>query len=84
MTKSSDRRSSSFCLLQPVIYDFLNLSRPYLVRLLVQGEIPYRRIGARRRVFFQDLMEYLQQSRQQHAAALDELTDQAPTLDTGY
>jgi excisionase family DNA binding protein len=67
-----------------VIYDFLNLFRPYLVRLLVQGEIPYRKIGARRRVFFQDLMEYLQQSRQQHAVALDELTDQAPKLDTGY
>ena len=84
MTKSSDRRSSSFCLLPLVIYDFLNLSRTYLVRLLVQGEIPYRKIGARRRVFFQDLMEYLQQSRQQRAEALDELTKQAQKLDMGY
>ncbi len=55
--------------------EFLNVSRPFLVGLLEQGRIPYRKVGTHRRVLFTDLMDYKKKTYELRQKALDELTD---------
>jgi excisionase family DNA binding protein len=55
--------------------DFLNVSRPYLIKLLEQGEIPYIKVGSHRRIRFEDLMEYKQQRNSKRREGLKELTE---------
>lgn len=38
--------------------DYLNVSRPFLIKLLNEGAIPYSSVGKHRRILFNDLMRY--------------------------
>lgn len=64
--------------------DILNVSRPFLIKLIEVGEIPYRKVGRHRRIRFEDLMKYKQQIDSQRMQALDELAAQAQELNMGY
>jgi excisionase family DNA binding protein len=64
--------------------DLLNVSHPYLVKLLDEEKIPHRTVGKNQRVRFADLMGYKKQQEQLRLKALDELAAQAQELHMGY
>lgn len=54
--------------------DFLRVSRPYLIKLLEQDEIPYRRVGRHRRIEYGELVKYKRKDELGRKQAADELT----------
>lgn len=53
--------------------DFLNVSRPYLVKILENGEIPYVKTGRHRKVRASDIFAYKQKRDEIRSSALSEL-----------
>ncbi|MEO6892394.1 MAG: helix-turn-helix domain-containing protein [Ktedonobacteraceae bacterium] len=60
--------------------DILNVSRPYLVKLLEQGEIPFTRTGTHRRIRFSDLTDYKKMRDTTRRRGLAELTQLSQEL----
>ncbi len=66
------------------VADILHVSRPFLIKLLDEGQIPYRRVGKHRRIRMEDVMNYKRAIDQQREAVLDQLVAEAQEQDMGY
>ena len=64
--------------------DFLNVSRPHLIRLLEQNKVAYHMVGTHRRIRFEDLMAFKASFEKRRIEAMDELATQAQELEMGY
>ncbi len=64
--------------------DMLNVSRPHLVKLLEDGELPFHRTGKHRRVRFAELMQYKDARDRASEEAMAELARQAQESGMGY
>jgi len=64
--------------------DLLNVSRPYLIKLLEQGKIPHHKSGSHRRVALRDVVDYKREADQRREAALAELADLGQELDSDH
>jgi len=64
--------------------DMLNVSRPHLVKLLEEGEIPFKKVGTHRRIELKNLIEYEKKLKENRNEKLDFLAKQAQDLNLGY
>ncbi|MEN9870766.1 MAG: hypothetical protein RLZZ171_1754 [Cyanobacteriota bacterium] len=61
--------------------NLLNVSRPYLIKLLESKKIPYRKIGKHRRILAKDLYQYKADIDAKRSQSLDQLTALTEELD---
>ncbi len=64
--------------------DYLNVSRPHVVKLIESGELPFSKVGKHRRISFQQLQAYNRVQKKKAQIALKKLAKQARELDMGY
>lgn len=64
--------------------EFLRVSRPFLIKVLENGEIPHRKVGKHRRVLLSDLEDYKRRIDEKRLKVLAELAAQAQELEMGY
>ena len=53
--------------------DFMNVSRPYVVKLVDGGKMPSRKVGVRRRVRLKDVLRYMEDTGDAASRALEEM-----------
>lgn len=62
----------------------LNVSHPFLMQLLEDGQLPYHITGRQRRIRLEDVMHYKRNIDQKREAVLDQLVADAQEHDMGY
>ena len=64
--------------------EILRVSRPFLVKLLEDGHIPFRKVGKHRRILSEDVMRYKAGVDKRREETLEALTAQAQEDNMGY
>jgi len=64
--------------------EILNVSRPFLIKLLEESAIPHRKVGKHRRIRMEDVMAYKARIDREREAVLDQLVTDAQAQDMGY
>lgn len=64
--------------------EVLNVSRPFLIKLLDEQKIPHRKVGKHRRIRMEDMMAYKASIDAERESVLDQLAAEAQEQDMGY
>jgi excisionase family DNA binding protein len=64
--------------------NLLNVSRPFLNKLLDRGKLKFHKVGTHRRIKFSDLEDYRHEREEKRAADMQALAKQAQELGMGY
>jgi excisionase family DNA binding protein len=64
--------------------NFLNVSRPFLVKEIDAGRLPCRKVGSHRRIAMADLLAYARRMRARQVEALQRMADNARELGLEY
>ena len=64
--------------------DILNVSRPYLIKLLDEGKIPHHKVGKHRRICMEDVMNHKNAIDAERDRVLDLLVTDAQEMGMGY
>ncbi len=64
--------------------NFLNVSRPFVIKAIEAGHLPHRKVGTHRRIAAEDLMAYVRRMRAGQEAALEPMADNARELGLDY
>lgn len=64
--------------------EILNVSRPFLIKLLEEGKLPFRKVGKHRRIRMEDVMNYKNAIDRERDEVLDQLASDAQEHNMGY
>ncbi|MBU6467791.1 MAG: excisionase family DNA-binding protein [Betaproteobacteria bacterium] len=66
------------------VANFLNVSRPFVIKEIESGRLRHRKVGSHRRIALQDLLDYAKNMRSQQDNALERLANNARELGLNY
>ncbi len=64
--------------------NFLNVSRPFVIKEIEAGRLPYRMVGRHRRIAFEDLVAYERKMREKQRTALERMAENERELGLDY